>query len=66
MTHTGPIPESDGGLHPEPIELRHCRKCDRHTFHHCWRWDSFDGAYEDYKYQCVNCATVHWVDGIDS
>lgn len=24
------------------------------------------GGYTDYKYTCLECSTVHWVDGIDS
>lgn len=29
-------------------------------------WESHDGGYEDYQYQCAECQRVWWVDGIDS
>jgi hypothetical protein len=29
-------------------------------------WESFDGAYEDYHYRCLDCGYDWWVDGIDS
>jgi hypothetical protein len=67
MTHTGPMRETEGTFYPEPLASRYCGgRCRIQTFHHCWRWESNDGAYVDRKYQCVTCGHVHWVEGIDS
>jgi hypothetical protein len=41
---------------------RHCGEADVW----CCRWDSNDGAYEDYRYECRGCGKTWWVDGIDS
>lgn len=65
MTHTGPMPESKGTLDaPQKTEYP-CRKCGKHEVV-CKVWESSDGAYEDYKYECLACGHVWWVDGIDS
>jgi len=64
MTHTGPIPESEGTFRePEPTD-RSCRKCGERTVT-VQLWDSNDGAYVDAKYTCA-CGHTWWVDGIDS
>lgn len=66
MTHTGPVPTSDGKLN-EPYDSGcKCPKCGDPM--KCQTWESSDGAYEDYRYTCTNkdCHYVYWIDGIDS
>ncbi len=66
MTHTGPMPESAGEFTDTHQSLRSCRKCQKVTHHRCETWDSSCGGYTDYKYTCLECSAVHWVDGCDS
>lgn len=66
MTHIGPLPESAGEFTDEHLSIRGCSKCAKPTNHKCETWDSSCGGYTDYKYTCLECSTVHWVDGIDS
>jgi hypothetical protein len=66
MTHTGPMPESSGELADTGTVNRFCDTCATGTMHREQKWESSDGAYEDYKYTCTICGHIHWVDGIDS
>jgi hypothetical protein len=66
MTHTGSMPESAGRFSAERLIIRACKKCAKHTDHKAQTWESNCGSYEDYKFTCLTCGTVHWVDGIDS
>lgn len=66
MTHGGPLPESAGTFTAEYLSLAPCEKCAKWTHHRCDEWDSLCGAFTDYKYTCLTCGTVHWIDGIDS
>ena len=66
MTHTGPMKESEGKFTQLGVEVRPCARCRQPTRHHAVQWDSNCGGYEDFKYTCLNCGAVHWVDGIDS
>lgn len=67
MTHMPGLPISGTFNAPEAnVYTRRCRKCDKETAHKCESWESSCGGYEDYKYTCSTCGTVHWVDGIDS
>jgi hypothetical protein len=65
MTHTGTLAES-AGVFRDSIEVeRRCATCCLVTRHRAQCWESSDGAYEDYKYTCLICGRVHWVDGDD-
>lgn len=67
MTHFGPMPDSAGEFTQESaMYIRHCNKCNLERPHTCERWESSCGGYTDYRYSCVVCGTIHWVDGIDS
>lgn len=64
--HTKPMPERSGRLSAERISPQRCRgKCDKTTDHRCWTWESSCGGYEDYKFECIDCGHVFWVDGDD-
>jgi len=67
MTHTGPIPDSAGTFSPAEQTTVPCRKCNQQTVV-AQKWESNDGAYEDYRYTCTDkkCGYIWWVDGIDS
>jgi hypothetical protein len=45
---------------------RICNHCEQTGFIRYRIWESFDGAYEDHQYECKNCDSVFWIDGIDS
>jgi hypothetical protein len=66
MTHMNPMPESAGTFTKESVVQTFCRREQAMLDHRVQVWESNDGAYEDYKYTCLSCGTVHWVDGIDS
>jgi uncharacterized Zn finger protein len=67
MTHTGPLPESAGTFTGESIVETPCPGCGgKMTKQRLQVWESHDEAYVDEKYTCLECGTVHWVDGIDS
>lgn len=66
MTHTGPMHESEGEFTLREVDQRYCSTCKKITGHAAERWESKDGAYVDWKYTCLTCSLVHWVDGIDS
>jgi hypothetical protein len=42
-----------------------CPNCIRRSVE-CSKWESSDGAYEDYKYRCYLCGHTWWVDGADA
>lgn len=66
MTHTGPMPESAGEFNQWiACSDTKCRKC-RSTNVHYRLWESSDGAFEDYKYECLDCGHIWWIEGIDS
>ncbi len=65
--HTQPMSESDGKFEKDwKPDDRPCRECkvSGQVFYRVW--ESSDGAYEDYKYNCRACGKVWWIDGIDS
>jgi hypothetical protein len=66
MTHANPLSESDGKFTSSKNTSRKCSTCGGPMV--CQTWESSDGAFEDYKYTCMNakCMRVEWVDGIDS
>ena len=66
MTHTRPMAESEGRFSGQRAILRLCPTCEVTTTHMCWTWDSNCGGYTDYKFKCVECDGVHWVEGADS
>jgi hypothetical protein len=67
MTHNPdkPMKESEGDFTTVGDTVRECRGCKQRTTHTVQQWDSHDGAYEDFKYTCIVCGAVHWVDGDD-
>lgn len=42
-----------------------CPKCSKPTLV-CLKWESDDGAYEEYKYRCQVCGHTWWVEGPDA
>jgi hypothetical protein len=66
MTHFESMPESAGDFTAERLAIRPCKKCGKMTDHKCQTWESHCGSYVDYKFTCLGCRTVYWVDGIDS
>lgn len=65
MTHTGPLCDSDGTFGSEQSTNEPCRQCRARTVTACL-WESNDGAYEDWRFTCLLCGHIWWVDGIDS
>lgn len=66
MTH-GQMKEIEGDFTElAPHGPMVCLGCGHTTMHRCQRWDSKDGAYEDYKHTCLECGYVEWMEGIDS
>ena len=49
----------------EPCEDTPCPSCLSLRVN-CRDWDSSDGAYTDYQFQCVDCQKTWWVEGADS
>jgi DNA-directed RNA polymerase subunit M/transcription elongation factor TFIIS len=66
MTHFGSMSESEGEFSKQDTTVRHCSKCNEEKTFKVQTWESNDGAYEDYKYTCLTCGYVFWIDGIDS
>lgn len=67
MTHTRQMNDDEGNFNTwNKTEIR-CSKCGK-TDCSYRVWESHDGAYEDYQYQCLNpdCRHTWWIDGIDS
>jgi hypothetical protein len=65
MTHMRPMSESEGKFTNTKYNVCECRKC-KGTNVKCQRWESSDGAYEDWKYVCDDCGRVWWVEGADA
>lgn len=65
--HSKPMSELEGEFSKPEIKMYVCRKCKQKTAT-CRSWESSDGAYEDYKYECTNkdCNYYWWIEGIDS
>jgi hypothetical protein len=63
MTHSAPVPESDGDLTVAEASERVCKRCG--SFMAVQAWHSHCGGFVDHKYTCA-CGAVEWVDGIDS
>lgn len=62
--HTKSMSESEGEFTDTKFSTRSCPKCNGQV--KVETWESSCGGYEDYKYTCVQCKHVWWVDGIDS
>lgn len=65
MTHTRKLNESEGEFTETVHTLQKCRSCKGQNVT-CRTWESSDGAYEDYRYDCADCGFFWWIDGIDS
>lgn len=64
--HTKPMRDNEGVFSEwEPAPTVACRKCKKHSVQ-VSQWESNDGGYEDYKFQCTDCKYIWWVEGIDS
>jgi hypothetical protein len=61
-----PMAESEGTFTREAVAETFCRREQALKDHRVQVWESNDGGYEDAKWTCLSCGTVHWVDGIDS
>lgn len=66
MTHTRSMAEAEGTFTREAFEETFCRREQANMRHRVQVWESNCSGYEDYKFTCLSCGTVHWVDGIDS
>lgn len=62
--HTGPIPGNytDKTVAEPTIP---CRACGKMTVT-SRAWDSSDGAYTDYHYECGACGHSWWIEGPDA
>lgn len=65
MTHFGPMPDSAGDFSEPQATDTHCRKCDSATVT-VQTWESHDGAYTDYRYECAACGHHWWIEGPDA
>lgn len=66
MTHMKHMNDSDGTFSKNILVSDHkCSNCNQVGGVTVQKWESSDGAYEDYKYTCT-CGHTWWVDGIDS
>ena len=65
MTHMRPMSESEGEFTHTEHHAGQCSQCGSHQVQ-CQTWESSDDAYEDYKYKCLDCGYVWWVDGPDA
>lgn len=65
MTTSRTYSEHEGTFKPWEQSDRPCRRC-KATAVRCRLWESSCGGYEDWKYECLICGYVWWVDGIDS
>jgi hypothetical protein len=57
-----PIPGEYGEWKEEWGE---CPHCGAHTVRYRL-WESSDGAYDDYNYECTTCKQTWWIDGPDA
>jgi hypothetical protein len=67
MTDARQFSDDEGDFSGYYLAKRPCRFCGSGNV--LYRiWESHDGAYEDYRYECQqpNCGKRWWVDGIDS
>jgi transposase-like protein len=66
MTHMREMSEHEGEFGEEQKTDRKCPKCGSSMTEKLW--ESSDGAYEDWKYTCVNkdCGYYFWIEGPDS
>lgn len=63
--HSEPMAETEGTFSDRKDAGIPCRKCKAKTVV-VETWDSNCGGYTDWKYTCLHCKHVWWVDGIDS
>lgn len=67
--HTGPMSEDQGNFNDswKPCDST-CRKCGKAGMVFYDIWESSDGAYEDFKYECLQpgCGATWWVEGPDA
>lgn len=68
--HTGPMADSEGmfqGWTPCKVDNPDfkCRICGSDEVRYR-TWDSSDGAYTDYQYECKGCERTWWVEGADA
>lgn len=61
------VKDSDGTFDKWQFSQQQCPKCRKHNVL-CRKWESSDGAYEDWQYMCQNptCGHNQWVEGVDS
>lgn len=65
MTHTGPIPDSEGTFSARVDTRTPCRKCKQASVT-VQIWESNDGAYTDARYECKSCGHHWWIEGPDA
>lgn len=65
MTHKGPVPGEFKGPNERPTDVT-CRRCKRAGVVVVRKWESDDGAYDDYEYTCTACGLRWWVEGSDA
>lgn len=60
--HIGPV---EGKFTDELEDFdKLCPKCKNKMI--CLVWESSCGGYEDYRYECSNCAYGYWIEGPDA
>jgi hypothetical protein len=65
VTHTRAYDDDEGEFSAEEkVSRRLCPVCK--TPMTMRSWESSDGAFEDFRYTCPECANVVWIDGIDA
>lgn len=57
--------DQKGNLTSNVYSDTECRVCHKQTVKY-QVWESSDGAYDDYKFTCMNCGASWWIDGCDS
>ncbi len=65
MTTNRQFSDDEGKFTSWQVASQPCRHC-RHEPVMYRVWESSDGGYEDYQYQCSLCKRIWWIDGIDS
>lgn len=65
MTHMGPMKDSEGDFANWMLTDMTCHKCQGHQVAER-KWESHDGAFEDYQYRCNDCGHKWWVEGSDA
>ena len=61
--HTGPVPGAFTGLAKRVAAV--CPKC-MSTNVTEQKWESSDGAYTDWRFECADCGRRWWVEGGDA